>query len=247
MKRLLGTLLATALISVPVGLARADEQDSKTIVDRAIKAVGGEEKLAKADAFSYKAKGTVTFNGNENDFNSDVTIKGLDHLRREFGNDQFNGLVVLSGDKGWRKFGDDTNDLEGDQLGNEKRGIYLQVIPITLVALKGKDFKVETAGEEKVGDKPAVVLKITGPDGKDFTISFDKETGLPLKQVAKVLSFQGEERTQETTYADYKDFGGIKKATKIEVKRDGEPFQTMEVTEFKVLDSVKPETFAEPK
>ena len=51
----------------------------------------------------------------------------------------------------------------------------------------------------------------------------------------------------ETTFGDYKDFGGIKKATKIEVKRDGEPFQKMEVTEFKVLDKVDPETFTEPK
>ena len=247
MTRYLGALLAAAILLVPAVRTRADDQDAKSVVDRAIKAVGGEDKLAKAETFSYKAKGTVNFNGNENDFNSDVTIKGLDHLRREFGNDQFSGLVVLSGDKGWRKFGDDTNDLEGDQLGNEKRGIYLQVIPITLVALKGKDFKIESAGEEKVGDKPALVLKITAPDGKDFTLAFDKESGLPLKQVAKVLSFQGEERTQETTYSDYKDLGGLKKATKIVVKRDGETFQTMEVTEFKVLDTVKPETFAEPK
>jgi hypothetical protein len=229
------------------GLARAEDQDAKTTIERAIKALGGEEKLAKIEAFSYKSKGTVNFNGNESDFNSDVTIQGLDHLRREFGNDQFNGIVVLNGDKGWRKFGDDTNDLEGDALGNEKRGVYLQVIPITLVALKGKDFKVESAGEEKVGDKPAYVLKITGPDGKDFTLFFDKESGLPVKQVAKVLSFQGEERTQETTYADYKEFGGVKKATKLEVKRDGEVFQTMEITEFKVLEKVPPETFAEPK
>ena len=58
--------------------------------------------------------------------------------------------------------------------------------------------------------------------------SFDKESGLPVKQVAKVLGFQGQEYTAETTFADYKDFDGIKKATKIEVKRDGETFQKFE-------------------
>jgi hypothetical protein len=247
MSRFRGAVVTTALLLLPAGLIRADEQDAKAIVDKAIKALGGEEKLAKVESFSTKTKGTVNFNGNENDFSSNTTIKGLDHLRREFGNDQFHGIVVLNGDKGWRKFGDDTTDLEGDALGNEKRGIYLQVIPVTLMALKGKDFKIETAGEEKVRDKPAVVLKITGPDGKDFTLSFDKESGLPVKQVAKVLSFQGEERTQETTYADYKDFDGIKRASKVEVKRDGETFQVMEITEFKVLDKVDPDTFNEPK
>ena len=113
--------------------------------------------------------------------------------------------------------------------------------------LKGNGFKFEAAGEEKVGDKPAVILKVTGPDGKDFTLSFDKESGLPVKQVAKVIGFQGKEYTLESTYSDYKDFGGIKKATKIEIKRDGEKFQDLEVTEFKVLDKVDPDAFTEPK
>ena len=51
----------------------------------------------------------------------------------------------------------------------------------------------------------------------------------------------------QATFADYKEFGGIKKATRIEVKRDGEFSQVTEVTEFKVLDKVAPETFSEPK
>jgi len=247
MRWLIGSILASILLFVAFGTARADENDAKSILDKAIKALGGEEKLGKVEAFSVKSKGTVNFNGNENEFTGEVTVKGLNHFRREFGNDQFHGVVVLAGDKGWRKFGDNFSELEGDGLANEKRYLYLQVIPITLVALKGNGFKYETAGEEKVGDKPAVILKVTGPDGKDFKLYFDKESGVPVKQVATVINFQGEETTQETTYTDYKDFGGIKKATKGEVKRNGDVFQVMEVTEFKVLDKVATETFTEPK
>ncbi len=245
MRWFLGAALAAAFLFVP---ARADDNDAKSILDKAINALGGEEKLGKANAFSYKSKGTVNFNGNDNDFNADVTIKGLDHFRREFGNDQFNGIVVLADTKGWRKFGDNSSELDENGITNEKRNVYLQVIPITLVALKGKGFKFESAAEGKVGDKPAAALKVTGPDNKEFTLYFDKESGLPVKMIApQVVGFQGQEYTQETTFAEYKELGGIKKATKIEVKRDGEPFQTMEVTEFKVLDKVDPETFTEPK
>jgi hypothetical protein len=247
MLRFRGSVLASVLLFVPFGTARADDQDAKSILDKAIKALGGEEKLGKAESFSWKSKGTVNFNGNENEFNNEVTVKGLDHFRREFGNDNFSGVVVLAGDKGWRKGGDNFTELEGEALANEKRNVYLQVIPTTLVPLKGNGFKYEAAGEEKVGDKPAVVLKVTGPDGKDFTLYFDKESGVPIKQVAKVIGFQGQEYTAETTFADYKDFSGIKKATKVVVKRDGEPFQNMELTEFKVLDKVEPATFTEPK
>jgi outer membrane lipoprotein-sorting protein len=247
MRALLGAVLATTFFLVVTSSSQAGDSDAKSIVDKAITAVGGAEKLAKIDAFSVKTKGTVIFNGNENDTTSEVTYKGLDHYRREFGNDQFHGVIVLDGDKGWRKVGDNSSTIEGDGVANEKRNIYLGVIPITLVALKGNGFKFEAAGEEKVGDKPAVILKVTGPDGKDFTLSFDKESGLPVKQVAKVIGFQGQEATHETTYSDYKDFGGIKKATKIEIKRDGEKFQDLTVTEFKVLDKVESDAFAEPK
>lgn len=247
MRRLFSAAFVAAFLFVPFVPARAGDDDAKSVIDKGIKALGGEDKLAKVDAFTVKTKGTVVFNGNENEMTAEATYKGLDHLRREFGNDQFHGVVVFAGDKGWRKFGDNSGQIEGDAVANEKRSIYLQVIPVTLMPLKGKDFKVEPAGEEKVGDKPAVVLKVTGPDGKDFKLYLDKETGLPVRVVAKVLGFQGEEFTMESTYSDFKDFGGIKKATKASVKRDGDKFQDIEVTDFKVLDKVDPDTFSEPK
>jgi hypothetical protein len=248
MKWFLGAMLATALVSGP---ARADDQDAKAILDKGIKALGGEEKLGKGGAFSWKAKGTITIEGNDNPISTQSTVQGLDHYRTEFegefGGNTIKVVTVLHGDKGWRKFADDTTDLDGDAIANEKRNIYLLVVPVTLVPLKGKGFKIEAAGEEKVGDKPAVVLKVTGPDGKDFKLSFDKETGLPVKLVANVIGFRGEDFTQETTYADYKDFGGIKKATKVTSKRDGEKFINSVVSEFKAVDKVAPDTFTEPK
>jgi hypothetical protein len=250
MKRFLGAVLAALFISSLVSPIRADDQDLKAILDKAIKAVGGEEKLKKVEALTWKAKGTITFNGNDNEIKTQGTIQGLDHYRGEFegdfGGNQVQGVTVLNGDKAWRKIGDKT-ELDGEDLANTKRIVYLYVIPATLVPLKGKGFKLEAAGEEKVGDKPAVSIKVTPPDGKDFTLSFDKESGLPVKLVAKVLDFRGEEYTQETTYNDYKDFDGIKKATKVVSKRDGEKFRDEEVTEFKIVDKVDPKTFTEPE
>ena len=247
MKRVLAVSLSIVLTSGLATLSRADEKDATAIIDKGIKALGGEEKLAKAEAITWKTKGTIKFNDNENEFTGFVTIKGLDHFRRESANDQFSVVVVLAGEKGWRKFGDNASELEGDGLANEKRRVYLEVIPATLVPLKGKGFKFEAGGEEKVGDKPAVSPKATGPDDKTFTIFFDKESGLPVKMTAKVVGFQGQENDLETTYSDYKDFDGIKKATKIEVKRDGETFQKMEHSDFKVLDKVDSDVFTEPK
>jgi hypothetical protein len=251
MKRFLGAALAVSFVCVSSGLSRADEKDATPILDKAIKALGGEEKLTKIKAYSVKSKGTITFGGNDNDFTAKATHEGLDHYRSEFegkfGDNDVKGTTVLNGEKGWRKFGDMEMELDGDAVTNEKRTIYLSVVPSLIVHLKGKGFKAEAAGEEKVGDKPAAVVKVTGPDSKDFKLFFDKESGLPVKMVATVVGFDGNEFTQETSYENYKDFDGIKKATKLDAKRDGEKFVSTELTEFKVLDKVEPDTFSQPK
>ncbi|MFI5454979.1 MAG: hypothetical protein ACHRXM_05960 [Isosphaerales bacterium] len=251
MKRFLGAVLVAFLMSGVSSPIRADDQDTKAILDKAMKALGGEEKLGKATTASWKSKGTITFNGDDNEISIQATIQGLDHYRSEFagqfGGNDVKGVTVLNGDKGWRKFGDNDMEMDADAVANEKRNIYIQAIPATLVLLKEKGFKVEAAAEEKVGDKPAVCIKVTGPDGKDFKLCFDKESGLPVRLVAKVLGFDGQEFTQETTYSNYKEFNGIKKATKHVSKRDGEKFVDVEITEFKVLDKVDPATFTQPK
>jgi hypothetical protein len=249
MKRFSAWVLAAGVLLGFTGTASADaDKDAKAILDKAIKAMGGEEKLGTLKAFTWKTKGTITFGGNDNPFTGQTTAQGLDHYRAEFegdfGGNMVKGVTVINGDKGWRKIGEMAMDID---VAVEKRNIYLQLVPQMLLPLKEKSFKIEPAGEEKVGDKPALGLKIIGPDGKDFTLYFDKETGLPVKQVAKVTGFMGDEFTQETSYGNYKDFGGIKKATKIESKRNGEKFVDIEFTDFKVLDKVDPKTFAEPE
>jgi hypothetical protein len=252
MARFLGALLVTALVCSSGGPARGqDDKDPRAILDKAIKALGGEEKLGTARAATWKIKGTIHFGGDANKFSGQSTVQGLTQSRQEFegefmGN-KVKGVTVLNGDKAWRSFADMSMELDKEGVANEKRNLYLQLVPTLLVPLKGKEFKLQAAGEEKVDGKLAVSLKVTGPDGKDFRLYFDKASGLPVKQVAKVVGFMGEEFTQETTYGGYKDFDGINKATKVVAKRDGEKFLEAEITEFRILKKVDPKTFEEPK
>jgi hypothetical protein len=251
MQRFLGAVLAATIVVLgPAALVRAADPDPGAVLDKAIKALGGEEMLKKAETATWKSKGTLTFNGNDNAFTVQSTTQGLDHYRSvfegQFGDNEIKAVAVVNGTKGWRKFGDNNMEMGDDELANEKRNVYLMVTPMTILPLKGKGFKVESAGEEKVGDKPAAVLKVTGPDSKDFKLYFDKESGLPVKLVARVIGFGGEEFTQESTFSEYKDFGGIKKASKSVSKRDGEDFVKSETVEFKVLDKVDPKTFTQP-
>jgi hypothetical protein len=253
MTRFLSAATLAVLVFGFVGaLSARDDNSVKAVLDKAINALGGEEKLSKVHAASWKGKGTITFNGMDNEFKTASTVEGFEHFRSEFegefGGNTVKGVTVLAGDKAWRSFGDmGVNEMDKDAVANEKRSVYLQVIPMTILPLKGKGYKVESAGEEKVDGKAAVALKVTPADGKEFKIYFDKDSGLPVRVVAKVLGFMGDEFTQDTTLGDYKDINGIKKAMKSESKRDGEKFLSAHLDEFKVLDKVDPKTFAEPK
>ena len=137
-----------------------------------------------------------------------------------------------------------TDITENDLV--DRHHFYFQVIPVLVAPLKDKSFKVELAGEEKVDNKPAVVLNVTWPDGKDFKLYFDKQSGLPVKAVGK-LSFSGEEVVHEATFGDYKEFDGIKKATKLVTKRAGVTVKNLQVTEVKVQKQADPGTFAKPE
>jgi hypothetical protein len=247
-----GAAVIAALLLTGATPARADDAgDATAILDKAIKALGGEEKVNKVlAAAAWKGKGTITFMGVDNPITTQSTIQGFDRVRQEFegdfGGNTFKGVTILAGDKGWRDFGGELSALDKESLANEKRTAYLALIPITVLPLKGKEFKVATIGEESSGGKPSVGIKATGPDGKEFKLYFDKETSLPVKMVAKVAGFMGDEFTQETTFSDYQEMAGIKKATKIQSKRDGEAFITQQITEFKLLETVDPKTFSAP-
>jgi hypothetical protein len=250
MTRFIAAVFVAALVSA-VGSPAGAADDKDAVLDKAIKALGGQEKLSAIKAMTWKSKGTLNFGGMDNPFTSEATMQGLDHLRQEFegefmGN-KIKGITVINGDKGWRKFADMSMELEKNAVADQKRLSYLLAIPATLVPLREKGFKIEVAGEEKVGDKPAVALKVTPPDGKDFKLYFDKESGLPVKEVAKVTGFMGDEFMQETTFDGYKDMNGIKKATKVTYKRDGQKFMDFEITDFKILDRVDPKKFAAPE
>jgi hypothetical protein len=251
MRATISALAVLAVLAAGVGALAADGAgDTAAVVDKAVQAAGGRDKLAAVKALTWSNKGTISVGGNDAPFTSRTTFQGPDHRRAEFeaefGGMTIKGIVVINGDKGWRQMNGETNELEGDELARERRTGYLEWSTVTLLPLKKEPFKTEPAGEQKINDKPAAGVKVTGPDGKTHTIYFDPQTNLPARIVAEVTDFQGD-ATHETTISDYKDFGGVKKATKIKVKRDGEKFIDSEVTEFKVLDTVDAKTFEKPE
>jgi hypothetical protein len=252
MKRLYRAAYAAVGMVLLIGspLRADDAKTAEATIDKAVQALGGEAVLKGVKAYSWKSKGKINIGGGESAFNGEATVDGLNRLRQafegEFNGEKVKGLTVVDGDKGWRKFGDMASELDKDAIAVAKRSMYLNAASSNPLVLREKGFKVKSIADEKVDGKDAAGIEAVGPDGKDFKLYFDKATGLPVKEVAKVTGFSGEELMQESLYKDFKDFGGFKTATKVEIKHDGEKFLTFDASDFKKLDTVDPKTFANP-
>src|SRR5258707_662586 len=108
-------VLAALFLSVLALPIRAAD-DPKAVVDKAIKALGGEEALGKAKAFSWKAKMVLVFQGNENQATGQVTADGLTRYKQEFegefGGNKVTGVILLNGDKASRAFNGNNTDMD---------------------------------------------------------------------------------------------------------------------------------------
>ncbi len=251
MKRFHVALLVSVFVSGSGRVVSADEKDAQAILDKAIKALGGEDKLTKIEAAAWTGKGKMIIGDNqEHEFTSQTIAQGFDRFRSEvevanvFGR-QLQMLAVLNRDKVWLSVGGMA--LRPDHaLAGMKRSAYLALIPVKVVPLRGPGFKVQAAGEEQVEGEPALVIKVMCPDGSEMAISFNKSSGRPVKAAGKVFALDDREVMQETIYGVYRDFGGIQVATRLEVKIDGKPYRRQELTEFKILDKVEPSNFSAP-
>ena len=171
-------------------------------------------------------------------------MQGMDRLRLDVWNVERHIVRIVNGDTGWVRHGDVTQKMTGEELVAWKRDTYLEAIAIAPLTIRSKGLKYEASADTNVGGKPAAVLRVTGPDGKDFSLYFDKHSGLPVKVTAKLPEFPGGESFREIDLADYKDFDGIRRATRLQFRTNGKIEHVLEVTEFRTLDAVDPKTFA---
>jgi len=230
------------------GVSRAEEQ-AQAIIDKAIKAKGGEEALAKYKAVTSKGKGMFYGMGDGIPFTME-TAEQLPHktkqaVNAEVGGNPFKMTTVINGDQGWVNTNGDTTDMEKERLDAQKGLLHADFV-ITLIPLKDKAYTLSPLGESKQGDKALVGVKVSRKGHKDVSLFFNKDTGLLAKAEYKGMDMTGQEVNQEVTFGDYKDVDGIKEPMKITIKHDGQKYIESETTEMKHHKKLDVGVFAKP-
>jgi len=235
-------LLTLALVAAAP--ARADDAtEARAIIDKAVKAVGDEAKLASAKAYTQKISGKFHGPAGVIAFTGEWAVSLPDQLRQAIESQSdgitFRTVRVIAGDKGWLRVNDTLVELDKDALAGEHAQMYAAWVA-SLLPLKEKDFVLT-----KVGESPTVGVKVTHKEHGAVTLFFDAEKGWLVRAEFRVKVANGE-ATQEVVYDDYQDVDGLKRPRKITVRRDGKVLVEAEVSDFKPLDKPDPKLFEKP-
>lgn len=243
----------TALLTVIPRSAPAAEADAaRAIVEKAIEAQGGPEKVAKLRTMRIKVEGKVTLLPDKPfPFVIEDLWRMPDKYKTtttgKFEGKEFAQTQTIDGDSGWIQEGGQVRDIAKDALAEMKEQKWAEDLD-RLGFLKDKSLKFSLAGETKVGGKPAVGVLIESEGHKEVKLWFDKESGLLVKREHPVFDVTvNKEVTQEVTFADYQEKDGVKHYTKITATRGGFPFVEGKVVEVQFFDKLDDKTFAKPK
>ena len=237
------------MLLVPSSVRADDKVAVKPLLDKAIQAAGGEAKLTKFQATTFKGKGKyhrddLSFTG-EWYYQAPARTRSI--MNFAGGDVKLKMITVFDRDKGWTKIDDDEAEpLEDDALDQERLSAYVDWITM-LVPLKDKAFQLSPLGESKVGDRPAVGVKVVHKDQKEVKLFFDKANYLLLKVEMRVKDQENDkEVTEEMIFSDYKDVQGTQQAMKLAVLWDGKPHWDIAVTEVTLAEKLDDALFTKP-
>jgi hypothetical protein len=245
MRPLPGLALVLLVLFVPMPVLRADDHaDALAIVDDAIKAHGGVDALAKAQAYTRKGTGNVKPFDKEMSLTEELTVSLPDRMRLSSEIDKTaHVLVVLNGDKGWQSTGGPASEVGAIRLkevADEASVLWLA----TLTPLKKDIFILKPLSEKKVNDKPAVGISVSAKSRPEVRMYFDKGSHLLVKIEREALQ-GGKKVDKEYQYGDYKEVDGVKLPGRLTELMNGNKFSEITVTSYK-LHKPDDATFSKP-
>jgi hypothetical protein len=239
------------LVTACAAPCRADGRaELHALIDKAVRAMGGQEKVARLRDCSWKGESSRREGGQAARVVHDGSVRGWDQYRVELeiqaAGQSRKLLIVLNGAKGWVR----ENDGKVVQVPKElltfcRDGLYALRVAQLLPGLKAKAFSLSHAGEIKIGNTRAVGVRISHRGRADVNLFFDKKAGLPVKSEIRLAVPGGQETTVEYHFNDYKEFDGVKHFSKVTIKADGKALIT-ELTEVKVRERLDKSLFAKP-
>ena len=249
MRRLRCGSLAVAIVLGLVPHAFAQDE-VKAVIEKAVKAHGGAEKLSKMKCLQSKGKGKLELFGGL-DMTQEVSIKYTGKLR-EVVEMNVNGvnvkvISVFDGNKASITANGQPVEVSDKLMEEFKEAAYGMRVARLTNLLTDKSLQLSLLGESKVDGRAAVGVKVASKGHRDIDLYFDKQSGLLSKvQTRKHDPQSMQEVDEERIIKEYQDLEGQKVPKKVLVNHDGKKYLELEVLEIKFPDDIAESEFQKP-
>jgi hypothetical protein len=241
---------ATLLIWLVGGMAAvAADETPRAIIERAIKAHGGQERLEKLKADRVALKGTLFLLDKKGEFTATTTVNMPAQFRNvmdlTLDGKKIAIVQIFNGDKAIVTIDGAAQKVTASALTEMRETLQLERAVRLTPLLKDKSFTLTALGESKVNDKPAIGVKVSAKNHREIKMFFDRDSGLLIK-TEHTLEESGKEVTQEEHYSDFKDSEGYTRPRKLVVFRAGKKLMEAELVDATYLDKVDETLFTKP-
>jgi hypothetical protein len=247
--RYTASVLTVLLLASLGGAAQAADDPAHALIEHAIKAHGGQERLEKLKADRVTLKGTMFVNEQKGTFTAETTVNVPSQFRNVtlvvLDTKTIKVVQILNGDKALVTLDGVPKDVVPSALTEMREILHLDRAVRLTPLLSDKAITLAALGDSKVHDKPVAGVKISEKGYADLKMYFDKDSGLLVK-TEHDLEESGKKVTQEEYYSDFKDIGGYIRPTKLVAFRGGKKLMEAELVDAKYLDKVDEKIFAKP-
>lgn len=236
MRRIIAVLALATLTTTCEG----SEKDARAIVEKAIKAHGGKDKLSKVLVCNRKDSVKL----GDQAWTSLVSRSLPDKLRLTMSSKRVKTVVVINGDKGWFSDGGPSREMLKPRLGEIKDEMYVWYLT-TLTPLLNKPFLLDTIADKKVGGETLVGVKVTSKGHEDSKLYFSKKTGL-LARIERLGREAGLKIDKAYIYSGYKEFSGIQLPTTEEMQLNGMKYLVTSIGDYTFPTKMDSKLFTKP-
>lgn len=237
------------LIAAPAALAQADP---KELVEKAIRAHGGETAIAKLSAVRIKVEGEGEFVPGqppvpvilEDAWQMPDRYKTTSRLTLQ--GQKVTQTLCINGNEGWAEVNGQAQPLPPDGLKEMKEQKWAEDFD-RLLPLRNKSLKLTRIADAKVEDHPAAGIRVEAEGHREVRLYFDSKSGLLVKREQEVMGEAGKPVVQSVVFSDFADKDGTKHWTRIAAYRDGKRFISARLKELQTGVKFDPTEFVRPE
>jgi hypothetical protein len=242
--------IGTVVLLASASNYAAAQEEARALIERAVKAHGGAEALARIHADKVKFRGTLVIQGHTSPILVETTTqlpsKYKCVIEMNHDGDKATIVHIVNGDKIYITVNGRAHTAEPAQLSEIRNGLELERAKHLLPLLEDKSYQLAVIEDITVNDRPAAGVRISGRGRKEMRLYFDKEFGLLVRAENRIDDGKGKEIRQHFFFGDFKEIGGYKRPTKVRAFRDGKQIMEAELLDAKPLDKVDETEFAKP-